>query len=163
MGGKREHPLSSLRTELLSIANIALMAIIGIHDADHVRQAHSWCYSIPTGLWLLNERAYAATGLALILTTLRRRVAAVATSAAARIFVAVGFAKVHLIGTSAVWGIWKHIFFRLGADSVSWMVLAVTVATGLGVAVVGAWVAVNENRPGRTLFRQTAVVRRSAK
>ncbi len=122
----------------LLLANLGLLAMILIHDADHLRQARNWCYSIPRSVWLINLTVYAPSAIALFLTVIRRvRLAAIVTVAAG-LFVAIGFLKVHLFGIDApVWGLWARPFVELGADAISWAVLVATAAVGLFVALVG--------------------------
>src|SRR5262249_44962455 len=80
----------------LLLANLGLLGMIVVHDADHLRQARNWCYSIPRSLWLVNLTVYVPSGMALILALARRtRLAAFATVAAG-LFVTLGFLKVHL-------------------------------------------------------------------
>lgn len=139
--------LSLKGRQVLLLANLVMLAMIVIHDADHVRQARNWCYTIPTSLWWVNVLVYLPNGLALLLVAARRRISALMT-AAAGLFIAIGFAKVHLWGTSAIWGVWRKSFFQLGADDLSWAVLAATIVIGLGVGAVGAYVAIDESGRG---------------
>jgi len=39
-------------------ANAIMIAMIIIHDADHVRQASCWNYTIPLLVWLVNISVY---------------------------------------------------------------------------------------------------------
>jgi hypothetical protein len=118
-----------------------MLATIAIHDADHMRQARNWCYTIPRDVALFNVFAYLPSSFALLLSILRQRPAALATSAAS-LLIAAEFAKVHLWRpTFAVWGIWNRSFFELGADVRSWSVLAATVVVGLAAAAMGIYVA----------------------
>jgi len=115
------------------------LTIIG-HDMDHVRQAHHWCYTIPASLCLINLLVYAPSMLALFLTFRHKRVAAL-TTIFNGLFVAISFAEVHLWRPSIpVWGIWNTNFFLLGVDAISWIVLAITVFVGVGVAMAGVYV-----------------------
>lgn len=117
-----------------------MIAIIMIHDADHVRQARHWCYTINTTLWLVNVIVYVPAMTALFLALRRSRRAAFVTSLGG-ILVAYSFAEVHLWRPSIpVWGIWNQNFFKLGVDAISWHILAVTVLVGVGVAMAGAYV-----------------------
>jgi hypothetical protein len=145
MSDLREYSLSRKGAAVLTLANLAVLAMIVVHDADHARQARNWCYTIPSHVWLINLLVYVPNGLAVVLARLRRRIAAIVT-AAGGLFVAFGFAKVHLLGTSSIWGLWSKSFFQLRADALSWVVLALTAAIGLGAASVGAFVAMNEHR-----------------
>jgi hypothetical protein len=54
--------------------------------------------------------------------------------------IAILFAKVHLYRPFAnVWGLWNRNFFALGADWISWSILAFTVAGGIISAMICAW------------------------
>jgi len=115
--------------------------MIIVHDADHVRQAVNWCYTIPLSVWVVNVTVYLPGLLALWLAWCFRPTAAWATSAAG-IAVAAAFAKVHLWKPFLpVWGIWNKTFLVLGVDAISWSILTLTVLTGVAVAMAGAYVA----------------------
>lgn len=131
----------------LLLANLALLAMILVHDADHVRQARNWCYSIPRSLFLVNLLVYVPSVIASALALARRtRIAALATVVAG-VFVAVGFLEVHLFGIDApVWGLWTRPFVELGADAISWSVLVATAAVGMVVALVGVRVLQTERQ-----------------
>lgn len=63
-----------------------------------------------------------------------------------RINTGISFSKIHLLGASVkVWGPWNKSFFALGADALSWSVLAITVIVGVGVAMAGMYVIGLEN------------------
>ncbi|HEQ3521871.1 TPA: hypothetical protein VGS91_004881 [Citrobacter freundii] len=127
------------RTALI-VANIVMLLAITIHDADHIRQASNWCYTITATLWFINVVVYLPSLAALVLSLRRHRLAAIATSTSA-LLIAILFAKVHLWKpTFNVWGIWNSTFFQLGADWISWSVLALLVLAGVEVAMTGTWV-----------------------
>lgn len=127
------------RTALI-IANIAMLLAITIHDADHIRQAAGWCYTITATLWIINVAVYLPSLGALLLSMHRHRFAARATSTSA-LLIAFLFAKVHLWKpTFNVWGIWNKTFFELGADWISWSILTLLVLVGVAVAMTGTWV-----------------------
>jgi hypothetical protein len=131
---------------LLIAANVVMLATIAIHDADHMRQASNWCYTIPRDVALFNVFAYLPNCIALLLSLLRQRSAALATSAAS-LLIAIEFAKVHLWRpTFAVWGVWNKSFFELGADARSWTILAMTVVVGMATTAAGVSVACRERR-----------------
>jgi hypothetical protein len=48
------------------------------------------------------------------------------------------FVKVHLLGSAGlpIWGIWNKSFFELGADAISWSILALTAGVGMAAAYV---------------------------
>lgn len=119
-------------------ADIAMIAMIVIHDIDHVRQANNWCYTIGLQLWLVNISVYVPSLIALALLWLGRG-AAIATMING-LLVGAAFSEVHLWRPSIpVWGIWNDNFFILGVDWVSWTILAVTVLVGALVAAAGAY------------------------
>lgn len=120
-------------------ANIAMLAVITIHDADHLRQARNWCYTIPPSLWFINIAVYLPNLLSLLATWRRSRAAPYLT-AASSLAIAILFANVHLHRPFAdIWGLWNRNFFILGADAISWSVLGLTVATGIAAAMSCAW------------------------
>uniref|UniRef100_UPI003DA4C812 hypothetical protein n=1 Tax=Celeribacter sp. SCSIO 80788 TaxID=3117013 RepID=UPI003DA4C812 len=57
-GGTRSEILSARARKTILLANIAMIAMIVIHDSDHVRQAANWCYTISAQLWLVNVSVY---------------------------------------------------------------------------------------------------------
>ena len=117
-----------------------MIAMIIINDADHVRQASCWDYTIPLLVWLVNISVYKPSIIALYLTRKNKNSAALATVVNG-LLVAAAFSEVHLWRpTFPVWGIWNSNFFQLGADSISWTVLAVTVFVGVGVSLTGNYV-----------------------
>lgn len=121
-------------------ANFIMVIMIIIHDADHVRQASCWNYTIPLLVWLVNISVYIPSIIALYLSRINKNSAAMVTVING-LLVAAAFAEVHLWRpTIPVWGIWNSNFFKLGADSISWTVLAVTVFVGVGVALTGNYV-----------------------
>ena len=120
-------------------ANVAMIAMIVIHDADHVRQAANWCYTIGVQLWLVNISVYLPSLVALGLTLAGRQGGATATIVNG-LLVGAAFSEVHLWRPSIpVWGIWNDNFFILGADRISWTILALTVFVGVLVACAGAY------------------------
>lgn len=120
-------------------ANCIMIAMIVIHDADHVRQAANWCYTIGLGLWLVNISVYIPSVVALVMAWRNWRGAAIATCING-VLVGAAFSEVHLWRPSIpVWGIWNDNFFILGADWISWAVLALTVVIGALVAMGGAY------------------------
>jgi preprotein translocase subunit SecG len=119
-------------------ANIAMIAMIVIHDTDHVRQAANWCYTISAQLWLVNVSVYVPSLIALAL--LRRGKGAGIATMINGLLVGAAFSEVHLWRPSIpVWGIWNDNFFILGADRISWTILALTVLVGALVSAAGAY------------------------
>jgi len=123
----------------LIVANTAMLLMTAIHDADHVRQAINWCYTIPLWLLAVNTVVYVPNGVALFVSVLGRRQAPLATIFGA-LFIAVSFSMLHLWKPLIpVWGIWNQSFFALNADQLSWSILALTVVVAVGVAIAGGW------------------------
>lgn len=132
--------LDARSRKALIVANIAMLAAITLHDADHIRQAANWCYTITATLWIINVAVYLPSLGALVLSLRRHRFAARATSISA-LLIAILFAKVHLWKpTFNAWGIWNKTFFELGADWISWSILTLLVLVGVAVAMTGGWV-----------------------
>lgn len=50
--------LDARSRKALIVANIAMLAAITLHDADHIRQAVNWCYTITATLWIINVAVY---------------------------------------------------------------------------------------------------------
>ena len=65
--GTRSEVLSTRARKTILWANIAMIAMIVIHDSDHVRQAANWCYTISAQLWLVNVSVYVPSLIALAL------------------------------------------------------------------------------------------------
>ena len=118
-------------------ANIILVMMIVVHDADHFRQAICWNYPIPWSVKLINILVYVPSVVALHFARKEKK-AAIPMTQINGLFIAAAFAKIHLFGASLLpyWGIWNKSFFVLGADTLSWIILAMTVATGVGVAII---------------------------
>ena len=132
-------PLIARARRIVLAANLMMIVMVVIHDADHVRQAARWCYTISLPLWLVNIAVYVPSLIALALLWRRWRGAAVATCVNG-LFVGAAFSEVHLWRPSIpVWGMWNDNFFILGADWISWTVLATTVLVGALVAMAGAY------------------------
>jgi hypothetical protein len=131
-------PTTRARNVILR-ANMAMIAMVVIHDTDHVRQAANWCYTIGLDLWLVNISVYVPSLVALALSWRSPRGAGVATMVNG-LLVGAAFSEVHLWRPSIpVWGIWNDNFFVLGADRISWTILAATVLVGALVAAAGAY------------------------
>tara|TARA_R110002096_G_scaffold86792_2_gene199535 strand:- start:26754 stop:27197 length:444 start_codon:yes stop_codon:yes gene_type:complete len=125
---------------LLIRANLIMIAMVLVHDADHIRQAYCWDYTIPLLVWIVNISVYTPSFIALYLIKKNKNSASTATVVNG-LLVAAAFSEVHLLGpTFPVWGIWNKNFFILGADAISWTILAVTVAVGVGVSLTGNFV-----------------------
>jgi len=124
--------------QVLLWANIGMISMIMIHDADHVRQASNWCYTISAQLWLVNVSVYIPSLIALVLLRYGRGAAVV--TIVNGLLVGGAFSEVHLWRPSVpVWGIWNSNFFILGADWISWTVLSFTVLIGALVSAAGAY------------------------
>ncbi|MFC0344359.1 hypothetical protein [Epilithonimonas hispanica] len=125
---------------LLKRANLIMIAMVVIHDADHIRQAICWNYTIGLEVWIVNIIVYLPSLIALYLLGKKRRSAVNATMVNG-LLVASAFAKVHLWKpVIPVWGVWNRSFFELGADALSWTILVMTMFVGVGVAMTGAYV-----------------------
>ena len=136
--GTRSEVLSTRARKTILWANIAMIAMIVIHDSDHVRQAANWCYPISAQLWLVNVSVYVPSLIALALLW-RGKGAGVATMING-LLVGAAFSEVHLWRPSIpVWGIWNDNFFILGVDWISWTILALTVLVGALVSAAGAY------------------------
>lgn len=136
----RKGMLDNLSYKILKIANIIMLLTIVFHDADHVRQAMGWGYKIGISLWVINCSVYIPSLVAFLLTRQRRRSAAIVTCIGG-LNVAIAFAKIHFLGSAVgIWGPWNKSFFVLGADAISWSVLAFTIVVGVGVSIAGAYV-----------------------
>lgn len=137
-GGTRSDILNARARKTILWANIAMIAMIVIHDSDHVQQAANWCYTISAQLWLVNVSVYVPSLIALALLW-RGKGAGVATLING-LLVGAAFSEVHLWRPSIpVWGIWNDNFFILGVDWISWTILALTVLVGALVSAAGAY------------------------
>lgn len=118
-----------------------MVLMILIHDADHFRQALCWSYNIPWSVKLVNILVYVPSFFASFLAVRNNRLAA-AFTVFNGLFIATAFASIHLAGASILpyWGIWNKSFFLLNVDTISWTILFVTVAVGVGVAMIGSFV-----------------------
>lgn len=134
----RSEKLRARADKIIFWANITMIAMIVIHDTDHVRQAANWCYTISAQLWLVNVSVYVPSLIALALLW-RGKGAGIATMING-LLVGAAFSEVHLWRPSIpVWGIWNDNFFILGADRISWTILALTVLVGALVSAAGAY------------------------
>lgn len=139
-------PFDARARKALILANIAMLLAITAHDADHLRQAADWCYTITPTLWVVNIAVYLPSLVALLLSLRAHRHAPLATGGGA-LLIAFLFAKVHLWKpVFSVWGIWNKSFFVLGADWISWSILTGLVLVGVGVAMTAAWAAGRQGR-----------------
>ncbi|MAY19233.1 MAG: hypothetical protein CL955_01260 [Erythrobacteraceae bacterium] len=135
------HTIIARAEKVILWANIVMIAMVIVHDIDHVRQAHHMDYTIRLELWLVNLSVYTPSFAALAMWWKRWQVAAPMTVVNG-IFVGAAFSEVHLWRpTIPVWGMWNDNFFKLGADNVSWTVLAMTVFVGACVAMAGTYAA----------------------
>ncbi len=112
-----------------------ILASILMHDADHLRQAFNWGYSIPFALLVLNLVVYLLPAVSIFLIKMRRMSAPLVTGFTG-IFTTAGFLIIHLCGAfSGLWGIWNYSYFELikgvtyngvfyqGVDVWSWIFL----------------------------------------
>lgn len=141
--------ISEDNIRILKIANIVMLLIIVIHDSDHVRQAIGWGYRFTFALLAINCIVYVPNLVAFLLARQGRFSSAVVTCIGG-INTGISFLKIHLLGASVkVWGPWNKSFFALGADALSWWILVITVAVGVGVAMAGMYVIGLENAKRR--------------
>ena len=84
--------------KMCTCAVIMLVAVL-IHDADHIRQAFKWTYSIPLSLWALNLTVYVLPVVSIFLSK-SRRFSATLVSAIAGVFTSASFVILHLCGSS---------------------------------------------------------------
>lgn len=137
----RDANLSAEERSLLIAANLIMIGMIVIHDADHLRQAANLCYTIGLQLWLVNISVYVPSLIGLALALGKAPAAAIVTCVNG-VLVGAAFAEVHLWRpTIPVWGLWNSNFFVLDVDWVSWTILALTVLVGVLVAMIGAYAA----------------------
>lgn len=124
---------------VLIAANGVMVGMIVVHDVDHVRQAANWCYTIGLSVWVVNISVYVPSAIALAMAWRGWRGAAAMTSVNG-LLVGAAFSEVHLWRPSIpLWGLWNDNFFILGADWISWTILALTVLVGACVAMAGAY------------------------
>lgn len=124
------------RTRLVR-ANILMLSVIVLHDADHLRQAVGWCYTIPAQIWLLNILVYVPNTLALLLVWRGHRLCALGTAIGGAL-ISVLFLKVHLWKSGLpLWGVWNRSYFELHVDWLSWCILGAVALTGAAVFLVG--------------------------
>ena len=114
---------------------LVILASILMHDADHLRQAFNWGYSIPLALLVLNLVVYLLPAVSIFLVKMRR-VSAPLVTCFTGIFTSAGFLVIHLCGAfSGLWGVWNYSYFELiqgviyqgvfyqGVDVWSWVFL----------------------------------------
>lgn len=114
---------------------LVMLASILMHDADHLRQAFNWGYSIPLALLVLNLVVYLLPAVSIFLVRMRRMSAPLVTCFTG-IFTSAGFLVIHLCGAfSGLWGVWNYSYFELiqgvtyngvfyqGVDVWSWVFL----------------------------------------
>jgi hypothetical protein len=131
--------MDSEARKTIIVANAAMLLMTAIHDADHIRQAINWCYTIPGWLLAVNTVVYVPNGLALFAALRRARIAPIATTLGS-LCIAVSFPMLHLWKPLVpVWGIWNQTFFVLNVDQLSWIILALTVVVAVGAAIAGGW------------------------
>ncbi len=114
---------------------LVILASILMHDADHLRQAFNWGYSIPLALLVLNLVVYLPPAVSIFLAKMRR-MSAPLVSCFTGVFTSAGFLIIHLCGAfSGLWGVWNYSYFELmqgvvyqgvlyqGVDVWSWVFL----------------------------------------
>lgn len=122
-------------SKILMRSCLVILASILMHDADHLRQAFNWGYSIPLSLLVLNLVVYILPAVSIFLTRMERASASLVT-AFTGVFTTAGFLIIHLCGAfSGLWGVWNFSYFELikgvtwqgvyyqGVDWISWVFL----------------------------------------
>lgn len=117
------------------VCSLVILASILMHDADHIRQAVNWGYSIPFALLVLNLVVYLLPAVSIFLIRMKRMSAPLVTGFTG-IFTTAGFLIIHLCGAfSGLWGVWNYSYFELikgvtyngvfyqGVDIWSWIFL----------------------------------------
>ncbi len=117
------------------ISALVILLSILMHDADHIRQAVNWGYSIPISLLVLNLTVYIFPFVSIFLIKLGRMSSTLVT-AVGGVFTTIGFLVIHLFGAaSGLWGVWNYSYFELiegvtwnggfyqGVDWISWVFL----------------------------------------
>ncbi len=128
--------------------SLVILASILMHDADHLRQAFNWGYSIPLALLVLNLVVYLLPAVSIFLVKMRRMSAPLVTCFTG-VFTSAGFLVIHLCGAfSGLWGVWNYSYFELmrgvvyqgvlyqGVDVWSWVFLFEVPALCLPCSVV---------------------------
>ena len=121
--------------KILWICVFTILASILMHDADHLRQAFNWGYSIPFALLVLNLVVYLLPVVSIFLIKSERISASLVTGFTG-IFTIAGFLIIHLCGAfTGLWGVWNYSYFDLikgvnyngvfyqGVDIWSWIFL----------------------------------------
>jgi hypothetical protein len=127
---------------------LVILASILMHDADHLRQAFNWGYSIPLALLVLNLVVYLLPAVSIFLIKMGRISAPLVTGFTG-VFTTAGFLIIHLCGSfSGLWGVWNYSYFELmkgvtyngafyqGVDVWSWIFLFEVPALCLPAAAV---------------------------
>lgn len=134
LGGGPE--LSHRDARRLAMANLLMLALMGLHDLDHIRQALEWDYAIPLELVLVNFLVYIPNALGFVLVMRHDRRAAVVTPVAG-VVVLVVFSVVHLMGGPPILGVWATPFPALHVDALTWSIFGLTLAGCLPALVLG--------------------------
>jgi hypothetical protein len=98
-------------------ANVLLLLLVLLHDADHIRVAGD---DVPAPLWLLNPLTYVPTIVSLVLARRGDRLAPAATAISAALWV-VGFAWVHLLGAGSFWGPFAEPYTESDPGALTWI------------------------------------------
>ncbi|MFC6165663.1 hypothetical protein ACFP3T_13420 [Lactiplantibacillus dongliensis] len=135
---RRQPGLKQLYT--LMITNLVMLAVIAVHDCDHMRQAMGWGYHFTLALLLVNIIVYLPNLISLVLVSRGQTKGVVATLISGPL-IAVAFLKLHLLGAwLPVWGPWNRSFFALGVDAISWWILVITAVAGIIVGLVATYI-----------------------
>lgn len=120
---------------IMYILAFIILGSILMHDADHLRQAFNWGYSIPFALLVLNLVVYLLPVVSIFLIK-TERISSTLVTGFTGIFTTAGFLIIHLCGAfSGLWGVWNYSYFDLikgvtyngvfykGVDVWSWIFL----------------------------------------
>lgn len=133
----------------LLFINLMMLIMIAIHDYDHMRQAMNWGYKFTLPLLLVNFIVYVPNWLSILLIS-KGHFLGVITTAISGPLIAVSFLKIHLLGSwIPVWGPWNDSFFVLGADKISWTILALTAVVGVLVGMCAIYLLGKELEKGK--------------
>jgi hypothetical protein len=126
---------SALAARRLLWCNVGVLALLVLHDLDHLRQADDADFAIPARLFVANFAAYVPTVLALYLCWRGDRRAPMLTMYAALWWIA-AFVAVHLVGAGSFYGLWTTPYPELGVDWISWTLFAIPIGGAAITALV---------------------------
>ena len=119
------------RLDALAVANVAFVAAIALHGADHVRQGTGRL----TGEVLWGGAALALLGFATLPFTLRRHPRAPLIAAVVGLFTALAVSASHL---APHWSAFSDPYGDLSVDAFSWAAVLAEIAAALVFGALGA-------------------------